>query len=87
MCSLSRGNPYHYGRQFKMHFFRLMPLFRLRLFTLFQAPLSQALTSACGALVIYSDSFNDNKTSHAVAIRGFNSVLNNPQFPDFTILD
>ena len=40
-----KSNPYYQGRkQFKMHFFRTMSLFRLTLFILYQAP-------TCGALV------------------------------------
>ena len=34
-----------------MHFLRSMPLFRLRLFIIYQAPHSKALVPACGALV------------------------------------
>ena len=49
------SNPYYQWRQFKMHFsFRIMSLFRLRLFILYQAPQSRALAPACGALVVSS---------------------------------
>ena len=48
------SNPYYQGREFKMHFlFGIMPLFRLRLFILYQIPHSLALARACGALVYF----------------------------------
>ena len=53
-----KNNLYYYGRQFKMHFFffRIMSLFRLKLFILHQAPHNRALAPACGALVLISHS-------------------------------
>ena len=48
-----KSNSYYLGREFKMQFFfRIMPLFRLRHFILYQAPHSQALAPACGSLVL-----------------------------------
>ena len=47
-----KSNPYYQGRQFKMHFsFRIMFLFRVRLFIFYQAPHSQKLSPPSGALV------------------------------------
>ena len=43
-------NQYYQGDN-SIFFYRIMPLFRLRLFILYQVPRSQALTSAYGALV------------------------------------
>ena len=47
-----KSSPYYQGRQFKMlFFFRIMTLFPLRLFILYQAPHSRELAHACSALV------------------------------------
>ena len=63
------SNPYHQGRQFKMYFlfFRIIPLFRLRLFILYQEPHSRALAPACGALVSFFVVFvEDNVTMSSI---------------------
>ena len=44
-------NPYYHGRQFNMHFLRIIPLFRLGIFVLCQSSHSRALAPACCALV------------------------------------
>ena len=50
-----KSNPYYQRRQFKMiFFFRIMPLFRLKIFMLYQASHSRALAPACCALVLFS---------------------------------
>ena len=47
-----KSNPCYRGRQFKMlFFFRIMPLFQLRLCILFQTPHSHVFAPVCGALV------------------------------------
>ena len=46
------SNPYYQGRSFKMYFFRIMPLFCIRIFIHYQAPHSRALASACSALLM-----------------------------------
>ena len=54
MCSLFKEQSIDQGRQFKMRFFlRIMPLFRLGLVILYQAPNSRhpTLAPACVALI------------------------------------
>ena len=46
------SNPCYQGRDFKCIFFRIMTLFRLRLFILYEAPHSRAFAPACSALVL-----------------------------------
>ena len=47
------NNPNYQGRQSKIHFFsRNMPVLRLRLFILYQAPHIWVLAPLCGALVL-----------------------------------
>ena len=55
-----KSNSHYQGRQFKMHLFRIIPFFWLRLFILYQATHCQALAPACGALVYpsFNPSFN-----------------------------
>ena len=46
-----KSNLCFYGRQFQMHFSRIMPLSRFKIFILYQGPHSGALSRACDDLV------------------------------------
>ena len=46
-----KSNPYCQGRQFKMYFSRIIPLFRHRLFIFYQASYSRVLAPAFSAFV------------------------------------
>ena len=57
MCSLSKEQSIlsrETNQNVSFFFFRIMPFFRLRLFILYQAPLSQALAPTCGAHVSFA---------------------------------
>ena len=60
MCSLSKEQSLPLMETIQNAIFSIiMPLFRLRLFKLYQAPHSRALAPACGTLVISNYRFID----------------------------
>ena len=52
MCSLSKEQSMLSRETIQNAFFRIVPLFRLKHFILYQAPHSQVLPPTCGALVL-----------------------------------
>ena len=71
-----KSNPCYQGTQFNLHFLRIMPLFRLRLIILYQAPHSRALAPAISALVVYFHLY----LSHAVRNEGLTLCQTSPGF-------
>ena len=69
MCLLLKRSPYYQGSQFKMHFVRIMPVFRLTLFFLYQASCSGALvkffTKLQNSTLVQIGNVADNKLKEA----------------------